>query len=118
MSHEFRFPKHHRLLKRPEFLGLAKKNQKIQNRHFLVLYSPRDKDGSRLGVTVTKRVGNAVIRNRIKRYCREFFRHRAQRFQSPVDINIIAKREASGLTGTDVAQILEQLLDSHRGGLF
>ena len=118
MSHECRFPKHHRLLKRPEFLGLAKKNQKVQNRHFIVLYAIRNENGSRLGVTVTKRVGNAVVRNRIKRYCREYFRRRSQRFGSPMDINIIAKREAVGLTGNEVSASLDQLFKYQRGGIF
>lgn len=118
MSHGCRFPKHHRLLKRPEFLSLAKTNQKVQNHHFIVLYALKDENGSRLGVTVTKRVGNAVIRNRIKRYCREYFRHHGKRFRTPVDINIIAKREAVNLTGSEVAASLEQLFDSHRGGVF
>ncbi|MFH1982780.1 MAG: ribonuclease P protein component [Pseudomonadota bacterium] len=114
----FRFPKHHRLLKRSAFLGLSKKGKKIQNRHFIALYSRRDDIGSRLGVTVSKRVGNSVIRNRIKRHCREYFRHHARRFKSPVDINIIAKREAAALTGNEVAASLEKLFSNHRGDIF
>ena len=118
MNPGYRFPKHHRLLKRSAFLGLSKKGKKIQNRYFIALYVSSDASASRLGVTVSKRVGNSVARNRIKRHCREYFRHKAHRFKSPVDVNLIAKREAAVLTGKDVAASLEKLFSNHRGDVF
>jgi ribonuclease P protein component len=46
----------------------------------------------RLGITVTRKVGNAVRRNRIKRLVREWFRCRQQEL-SPCDLVVIAKRD-------------------------
>jgi ribonuclease P protein component len=47
---------------------------------------------------VTKKVGNAVQRNRIKRVVREVFRRNRQLFPASHDIVFIAKREAKGIT--------------------
>ena len=55
--------------------------RKHHTRHFLVVVLPRPDDGPpRIGVTVTKRVGNAVQRNRVKRLVREVFRRERARF--------------------------------------
>ena len=50
---------------------------------------------SRLGITVSKKVGCAVRRNRIKRIIREFFRTNRMLIESSADINVIAKRSVS-----------------------
>jgi ribonuclease P protein component len=60
--------------------------------HFLVFVMDRyDSAPARLGITVTRKVGNAVRRNRIKRLVREWFRRRARELGS-CDLVIIAKR--------------------------
>jgi ribonuclease P protein component len=48
--------------------------------------------GTRLGITVSRKVGNAVKRNRIKRWIREVFRSHPALFSERVDIVVIAKR--------------------------
>ena len=65
---------------------------------------------SRLGITVTKKIGNAVKRNRIKRLLREFFRVNKSGFSSSQDIVVIAKKEAYELTYQDVCRELGNLL--------
>jgi ribonuclease P protein component len=51
-----------------------------------------------LGVTVSKKVGRAVIRNRVKRLVRESFRLSKTHFVDTYDMNIIARAGASDLT--------------------
>lgn len=47
----------------------------------------------RLGITVTKKVGHAVFRNRVKRWVREAFRQERERFPPGWDIVFVAKRQ-------------------------
>ena len=100
------FPKSVRLLERREFLFLQQKGKKRHSQHFLVATAPAQSEYSRLGITTSRRFGNAVVRNRMKRLLREFFRiHQA--LISPVcDIVVIPKAGAEQLT---LAQITEEL---------
>ncbi len=52
--------------------------------------------GVRLGLTVSRKKGPAVVRNRIKRVLRSFFRINQENFQVRADINIIPKRALDG----------------------
>ncbi|MFQ5904399.1 MAG: ribonuclease P protein component, partial [Candidatus Binatia bacterium] len=55
-------------------MNLSQGGRKIHTSHFVVISKTNDKGENRLGVTVSSRVGRAVVRNRIKRLLREFFR--------------------------------------------
>jgi len=72
---------------------------------------------NRLGITVTKKVGNAVIRNTIKRYCREFFRLNKRHIKGSYDINIIAKKNASELTAPQAYSALQQIFEKIMRGI-
>ena len=105
----FSFTKADRLLCRTEFLRLARIGTKIQNKDFIAVYSPGRTDGVRLGITVTKKVGRAVTRNRIKRYCREYFRLNRDKITGIWDINLIARQEAATLSSEQVFSSLQDL---------
>ena len=63
-------PKHQRLLKRSDFLRTAQSGKKFVMHHVVMQAAPSDHPHFRVGITVTKRCGNAVVRNRIKRRLR------------------------------------------------
>ena len=105
------FTKADRLRKRSEFLDLAKKGRRIQNRYFVAVFAPGSSDRSRLGITVTRRVGNAVQRNRIKRVAREFFRQHRSRLRGTWDLNLIAKKAAIDLPSEDAYRRIGDLFD-------
>jgi ribonuclease P protein component len=65
-----------RLRRRPEFVVVQTEGQKLHGRHLLAMARKRSDPAlsGRLGLTVTKKVGNAVVRNRIKRMLREWMR--------------------------------------------
>jgi len=108
------FGKESRILKRSEFVRLSRKSRKVYNGHFLALFD-RGIDGkTRLGITVTKRVGNAVIRNQLKRYVREFFRQHRRSFESGMDVNIIVKKEASGIPSREAYLSLHSIFSRIR----
>ena len=94
------FKKSARILKRTEFVKLSKNGQKLKNEHFIAAVGPGGSETTRLGITVTKKIGCAVIRNRIKRFIREYFRLNRHNLKGPWDINIIAKKQAAQL-GSD-----------------
>jgi len=70
---------------------------------------------TRLGITVTRKVGNAVVRNRIKRLVREIFRQHRQRLPSGLDIVWVAKQQAGEASFADVLADFEAL--ARRGDL-
>lgn len=89
---------------------------------FVVVISPRaegaaaesDEKRRRLGVTVSKRVGNSVIRNCVKRRIREWFRHAREGLPAGSDTVVIARPVARELSGSDVAAILEGMIHTAR----
>jgi ribonuclease P protein component len=74
--------------------------------------------GPRFGVTVTRKVGNAVQRNRVKRLLREALRHHKTMFPSGHDVVWIAKRNAGELTlgdaMTEVVAVAPKVIASAR----
>jgi ribonuclease P protein component len=110
------FPKSARLRKRPEFLKLSRTGKKIHSRNFVVIYQTSERDLSRLGVTVSSKVGNAIVRNRIKRYVREAFRRRRYGFEPALDILVIAKKSACEVSSAQVEKELATWLGSHWNG--
>jgi len=90
---------------------------KIQNHHFIASYGPGRFNRTRLGITVTKKVGNAAVRNRIKRMSREFFRLNRHKLKGCWDIVIIAKKEAVDLTSGEAFSSLQNVFDRIPGKL-
>lgn len=80
-------------------------------RGFVVLLAPRAAAGTpggpRLGITVSRRVGGAVVRNQLKRRIREWFRAAARTLPGSVDLVVIGRRAAATLSGAEVRQQLE-----------
>ena len=62
---------------------------------FVLYVLPRSEAPSRLGMAVSKRVGSAVVRNRVKRRIRELFRQHKSYFESPCDVVFVARRQAA-----------------------
>lgn len=107
----FSLKKADKILKRSEFLKLSKFGKKTQNRHFIVIYLPGKLQRTRLGVTVTKNVGSAATRNRIKRFSREYFRLNRHMITGDWDISIIAKKKAGELTSKEAFLSLQNLFN-------
>lgn len=98
-----------KLLKRAEFIRLSRQADSIADRRFVVAFKKNGLDRTRLGITVTRKTGNAVVRNRIKRLVREYFRLNRQKIRGSFDINVIAKKAAADATSKEVFASLEKL---------
>lgn len=105
----FCLPKGARLLKRGQFLTLSKKGKKVHTDCFIAIVLKGNAQNNRLGITVSKRVGNAVKRNRIKRIIREYFRHKKQNITGPIDINIVARKGLTTLSNEQINKKLDKL---------
>ena len=82
--------------------------------HFVVILAPGSQADCRLGVTVSRRIGNAVQRNRVKRLVREFFRLHRSELQPAHDLLIIARAGAEKLSFKDVESELARTLGIRR----
>jgi ribonuclease P protein component len=110
-----KFPKSARLRKRPEFLTLSRTGRKIHSAHFVIVSGKNDGGETRLGITVSSKVGNAVVRNRIKRSLREFFRRRRHELGSGRDFLVIARNSAAEMSSLHIAAEMSRSL-LERGG--
>jgi len=111
-----------RLSRSAEFERVYRQGRSKANR-FLVLYAfPREEasdEGARLGLSVSRRVGGAVDRTRVKRVLREAFWQEAERLPAGSDYVVVARPDAKGLAereGADgVRRALAELVDGMGG---
>jgi ribonuclease P protein component len=100
------FPRAHRLLRRADFLRVQQQGKRVHMAHFVMLVMSARDSGTRLGVTVGRRVGGAVQRNRVKRVVREVFRRNRGLFPCDCDVVLVARPGADRL---DYASVLGEL---------
>ncbi|MFH0845600.1 MAG: ribonuclease P protein component, partial [Pseudomonadota bacterium] len=86
--------------------NLNRIGNRYQTAHFTALFHQNRLGITRLGITVNKKIGNAVQRNKIKRLIREFFRLHESYFPRGYDMVFVAKHGASDL---DFWEIKEEL---------
>ena len=100
-----RFPKSARLRRRSEFLAVQGSGQRFRTRNLVALFLDRPGQTFRIGLVVSKKVGGAVVRNKVKRWLREAWR-RTPRPELCGDLVLIAK---TNITESDQASLQEEL---------
>jgi ribonuclease P protein component len=78
-----------------EFQHVFRHGKKLVTPVFILHSLPTSAPRSRLGMAVSKRVGNAVVRNRVKRLIRELFRRHKAALQPTSDVVFVARRSAA-----------------------
>jgi ribonuclease P protein component len=107
-----RFGRSDRLLDSRDFDRISREGSRSASAEFVMLMVPRiGEDRSRIGISASRRVGNAVVRNRIKRGIRDWFRRERSGLVENVDLVVIVRPKANRLTGKGrVAEALNQTL--------
>lgn len=100
------------LKKNRDFQNVYSKGRSYANRMLVMYVLDNHTENNRLGISVSKKVGNSVIRHRITRLIRESYRLQEDMFNSGLDIVVIARATARN---ADYHQIESALM--HLGGL-
>ncbi|EGA91211.1 ribonuclease P [Planococcus donghaensis MPA1U2] len=102
--------KDQRIKKNKEFQHIFKKGKSFANRQFIVYVLKNEQPEFRVGLSVSKKVGNAVARNRIKRYIRQTFLELKDDLLPNADYIIIARPQAATLDFHESKKSLEHVL--------
>jgi ribonuclease P protein component len=101
----------YRLKRRNDFRRVFRAGESFANRQFVVYVFPRTEPGpTRIGISVSKKVGKAVVRNRIKRLIKEVTRHWIPVLKPQTDIVVIARVSAKDLDYHQVKSSLRHVL--------
>ncbi len=68
------YPKSNRLRSKKDFSNLRDNSKTYSNKFFRIYFKKNNTDTSRIGISVSKKCGNAVFRNKVKRMTKESFR--------------------------------------------
>lgn len=97
------------------FRRVFQQGKKLLSPLFVLYILPTSQPYSRLGLAVSKRIGPAVVRNRVKRRLREVFRRHKDLLGPPCDIVVVARSAAAHAPSVDFTEQFCGLL-RRRGG--
>ena len=99
-----RLRKCERILRRSEYRLIQAKGRRFFTRTLVVVTHNGSAEWTRIGITVSRKVGKAVYRNQLKRWIREIFRRNKANFPRKADIVFILKSLPESITYADLAR--------------
>ena len=100
------------LKKTKDFQNVYRRGKSYANRYLVMYVLSNQTEGNRLGISVSKKVGNSVIRHHLTRLIRESYRLHEDMFNSGLDIVVVARSTAKDISYHEVESAL-----LHLGGL-
>ena len=100
-------------MKNRDFQNVYKKGKSFANKYLVMYVLKNEKEENRLGISVSKKVGNSVVRHRVTRLVRESYRLHENIFNSGLDIVIVARNSASSVGYFEIESALLHLGKLH-----
>ena len=97
------------LKKNKDFTKVCRKGKSKANKYLVMYYLENNLTYNRVGISVSKKVGNSVVRHRLTRLIRESYRLNSEMFNSGLDIVVIARENAKGRTFKEIQSALMHL---------
>ena len=107
-------PKSKRIAKRRDFLRVYETGRKIVSRYVVLFVAASELPHSRIGITATKKLGKANIRNRLKRWTREVYRRQREPLgldAHSLDVVVNVKPNAASASFQDYSRDLSRALE-------
>ena len=101
-------------LKNTEFKHIYNNGVSYANRYLVMYVLKNEKGKNKLGISVSKKVGNSVVRHRVTRLIREAYRLNKNMFNSSLNIIVIARATAKGRTFAEIESAFLHLTRVHK----
>ena len=101
------------LKKNADFQNVYKCGKSFANKYLVMYVKENDLSENRIGISVSKKVGNSVVRHRVKRLILESYRLHEDMFNSGLDMVIIARTTAKDKSYTDIKSAVMHLGKLH-----
>ena len=101
------------LKKNRDFQQVYKRGTSKANRYLVMYVLPNQHMMNRLGISVSKKVGNSVVRHRLTRLIRESYRLNEEKFDRNLDIVVIARNSAKDRSYQEIESALMHLAEKH-----
>ena len=101
------------LKKNRDFQQVYKRGTSKANRYLVMYVLPNQHMMNRLGISVSKKVGNSVVRHRLTRLIRESYRLNEAEFENGLDIVVVARPQAKDRTYHEIESALIHLAGKH-----
>jgi len=113
MGKHMKYPHSESLKKNRDFQIVYREGKSCANRYLVMYVRENGLSENRLGVSVSKKVGNSVVRHRVTRLVRESYRLQEDMFNSGLDMVVIAKVSAKGRSFEEIRSALLHLGKLH-----
>ena len=104
------FPRHERLTRKQDFEAAFRTGRRSVGPAFICYVVRRESQGRKFGFAVSRKVGTAVVRNRVKRYLREFFRTHRAGIDDDTHIVVVARPAAAEADFDECVRAMRRLL--------
>ena len=101
------------LKKNRDFQKVYRKGRSLANKYLVMYVLENGTSQNRLGISVSKKVGNSIVRHRLTRLIRESYRLQEEHFKRGLDIVVIARNSAKGKIYHDIESALLHLGSLH-----